>query len=64
MANLKILTDEIFNALVKAGVDIEPIRGYGMKSASSYFMSLVYQALKKSAGSRRKIICLSIWPCC
>jgi hypothetical protein len=48
MANLKILTDEIFNALVKAGVDIEPIRGYGMKSASSYFMSLVYQALKKS----------------
>ena len=48
MANLKILTDEIFNALVKAGVDTEPIRGYGMEGASSYFMSLVYQALKKA----------------
>ena len=48
MANLKILTDEIFNALVKAGVDIEPIRGYGMKGPSSYFMSLVFQALKKA----------------
>ena len=48
MANLKILTDEIFNALVKAGVDIEHIRGYGMKGPSSYFMSLVFQALKKA----------------
>jgi hypothetical protein len=48
MADLKILTNEIFNGLVEAGMDTEQLRGYGSKGPSSYFMSIVYKALRKA----------------